>query len=193
MSATGIPFHRFLLPLNASNRAYLPNQFNACLERDAATWKKITSCGGLKAICPGMRYETAPWVKMPPQAKAFREISSIPLPAANGLDTLVLSFIVPYGYDGVAVTTIANYTGQGFVEGSGDLSWRVQLNERYVKNYGNLQTSVGSLLIPTNIGNSIRLLSGQLVQFFVNRSVASAPNLIGGRIICALLGWWYPR
>jgi len=192
VSSVGIPLGNFFFPVNVSNRAFLPNKFNACLDRNAQIWTQINSKGGLKAICPGMKYETAPWVKMPPQAKRFSEINSIPLPADNGTDTLVLSFLVPYGYDGVAVTTVANYTGQGFVEGSGDLTWRIQLNERYVKNYGNLQTQVGSLTIPTNIGNSVRLLSGQLVQFFVNRRVNSI-SLTGGRIICALLGWWWPR
>lgn len=181
------------LPLNVNNRAFLPNNFNACLDREACAWSKINAGGGLQFVCPGLKYEQPPWVKLPPQGRRFSQINSIALPNNDGLDHLVTSFIVPYGYDGVIVTTVNNYTGQNFVEGSGDLTWRIQLNMRYVKDYGNIKTSIGSLTIPTNIGNSIRILSGQLVQFFVNRSVASGGTLIGGRIICALMGWYWPR
>jgi hypothetical protein len=194
MSSVGIPLGPFIFPVNVTNRSFLPNRFNACLDRETCTWEGIQRVGGLQAICPGTECPSGPpWVKMPPQARRFSQISSIALPNATGTDNLVLSFIVPIGYDGVAVTVVNNYTGQGFVEGSGDLTWRIQLNMRYAKNYGNITTSLGSLTIPTNIGNSLFMQSGQLVQYFVNRSVASAPDLIGGRIICALLGWWWPR
>ena len=192
MSASGIPLGRFVFPLDLNNRAYVPNLFNGCLQRETNMWERVQNGGGLKLLCPGTKYQTPPWVRMPPQGRRFSPISSISLPTNDGNDHLVTSFLVPLGYDGVIVTVVANYSGQGFVEGSGDLTWRLQLNERYVKDYGNLQTSVGSLTIPTNIQNSIFLLSGQLVQFFVNRSVGSV-SLVGGRIVCGLLGWYWPR
>lgn len=184
-----------LFPLNLQNRVYPPNVFNACLEDERATWQMIQECGGLQAICPGRKWPSPPWVRMPVQGKQFKKISSIALPAADGNDHLVLSWLVPYAYDGTIVSVVQNYTGQGFVEGSGDLVWRLQLNQHYVKDYGNSNTQLGSLVTPYPNINSGQILiqSGQLVQFFVNRSTTSAGNLNGGRILCATLGWTWPR
>jgi hypothetical protein len=104
------------------------------------------------------------------------------------------SFLVPTGFDGVGAAVIFNYTGTGFAEGSGDLTWRLQLNQHYVKDYGNVVTQLGSLQTPYNQNSGqILLQANQLVQFWVNVSVASAGNLIGGRIISSLWGWYYPR
>ena len=185
-----------LWPINVMQRIQPPNQFNRVLDLDSKLWLRINTCGGLQAVCPGVqtRYREPPWVRQPPQGKRFSKIGSIPLPAADGLDHLVESFLVPVGYDGVIVSTVNEYTGMGFAEGSGDLTWRIQLNYRYVKDYGNITTTIGSLQTPYNINSgAIRLKSRQLVQFFVNRSVASLGNLNGGRIICGLFGWFYPR
>jgi hypothetical protein len=181
-------------PLNLQQRAFPPNEFDNCLRDEYGLWQTIQQCGGLQFICPGMRYKDPPWVKMPMQGKRFSKIVSIPLPANNGLETLVGSFLVPMGMDGVGVSVIFNYTGQGFAEGSGDLTFRLKLNQHYVKDYGNIQTSIGSLVTPYNVNSGqILLKSDQLVSFWVNASVASAGNLNGGRVIAALFGWYYPR
>jgi hypothetical protein len=185
---------RMLVPRNLQQRLYPPTEFNRCLEDEKGIWQQIQRCGGLMSICPGKKYNDPPWVKMPQQGKRFSYINSIPLPGPpfTGTDTLVTSFRVPLGYDGCIVSVVQNYTGQGFQEGDGDLTWRLQLNQRWVKNYGNTTTSIGSLITPYNINSGqIILLSGQLVQYFVN--VATTANLNGGRVIAACLGWWWPR
>jgi hypothetical protein len=181
-------------PRNVQQRIYPPNEFNACLEDEARVWGHISNCGGLTALCPGAKYAEPPWVKMPPQGKRFSKINSIPLPAADGAEHLVTSFYVPTGYDGCIVSVVNSYTGTGFAEGSGDLTWRIRLNQRYVKDYGAITTSIGSLTTPYNVNSGqIIIQSRQLVQYFVNRSVGSAGNLNGGRVICALFGWFWPR
>ena len=181
-------------PLNVQQRAFPSNEFDNCLREEYGFWVEINACGGLKFICPGMRYKDPPWVKMPMQGKRYSKIVSIALPANDGLDHLVGSFIVPTGFDGVGVSVIFNYTGAGFQEGSGDLTWRLKLNQHYVKDYGNVQTQIGSLITPYNVNSGqILLQANQLVQFYVNASVASGGNLNGGRIIAALFGWYYPR
>lgn len=185
-----------LFPLNVNNRLFPPNDFDNCLRDEYGAWTFIQSRGGLKAFCPGLRYNEPPHLKMPLQGKRYSEIHSIPLPAANGLDTLIGSFIVPTGFDGVGTVAIFNYTGAGFVEGSGDLTWRLELNQHFVKNFGNVPTQIGSLKIPYAAASNnaqILLQSNQLVQLWVNRSVASAGNLNGGRIIGSLWGWYFPR
>ena len=194
MGAYLIPGPGGMWPRNVKQREYPPNEFNYCLAQEMATWENINARGGLIALCPGHKYLDPPWVKMPPQGKRFSRISSIPLPAPDATEQLVTTFTVPLGYDGCIVSTVNLYSGMGFMEGSGDLTWRIKLNQRYVKDYGAITTTIGSLQTPYNINSGqILIQSDQTVSYFVNRSVGSAGNLTGGRIICALFGWFWPR
>jgi hypothetical protein len=186
---TGLRF-----PLNVDQRAFPYNEFDNALLDDYCLWADINAGGGIRNICPGMRYKDPPWLKMPLQGKRFSPVKSIPLPAPTGVDVLVGSFLVPVGFDGVGVSVIFNYTGQGFQDGSGWITWRIQLNQHYVKDFSNIQTQIGSLQTPYNQNSGqILLKSNQLVQFWVNVSTSSAGNLNGGRIISSLWGWYYPR
>lgn len=181
-------------PRNVTQRQYPPTYFNSCLDSEKETWGRIQQCGGLMSICPGTKYNDPPWVRMPPQGKRFSPIGSIPLPTTYSTDILVLSFRVPLGYDGVIRYVVENYTGQGFQEGGGDLTWRIQLNQRYVKNFGATTTQIGTLTQGASSPNAeIILLSNQLVQFFVNVAPSAASDLSGGRIICSAWGYWWPR
>lgn len=196
VSSAMIPNRGALYPVNVNQRAFPANAYNLCLEDEAELWRMIQRCGGLHAICPGHKYPDPPWVKMPGQGKRFGKPTSIALAGAAPLDTdvVVQSFMVPLGYDGVIVAPVNIYTGTGFAEGSGDLTWRIKINMRYVKDYGAITTSLGSLTQPWyNANTQILLQSGQLVQYLVNRSTGSLGNLNGGRIICGLWGWFWPR
>jgi len=180
------------VPRNLLQRVWPPNEFNWMLMQEYALWMEIVRCGGLANLCPGHRYPEPPWVKQPLQGQRYSKISSIPLPAASGTDVQVLSFQVPVGHDGVIISNVNLWTGTGFVEGGGDLTWRVQINRRYAKDYGAINTTLGSLTTPYAINSgAIRLQSGQIVRYLVNHAATSA--LVGGRIVCALFGWFYPR
>jgi hypothetical protein len=192
MSSTPIPFRGIDFPLNVTNRAFWPNQFNSCLDREVQKWNWINMNGGIHKFCRGNVYRQPPWIVAPAQAERFTSPSSIPLPAADGADHVVLSFKVPHGFDGVAEVLVNNYTGNGFDEGSGDLTWRVLLNNRYPKGLGNIQFSLGSLRAPSPVNAGPLLMqSDQVVQYVVNNATTS--TLAGGRIVCAVIGYWYPR
>lgn len=196
MSTAMIPGPRgSYFPINVQQREFPPNEFNLCLDDEARLWTAINRCGGLKALCPGHNYPDPPWVKMPGQGKRYGHPSSIPLASAVlDTDTVVQSFLVPLGYDGVIVAPMNLYTGTGFQEGSGDLTWRIKINMRYVRDYGAITTSMGSLTQPYyNANSQIFLQSGDLVQYLVNRATGSLGNLAGGRIIAGLWGWYWPR
>jgi hypothetical protein len=192
---SGPPGNRSLIPRNVTQRQFPPTFFNQCIDNNNDTWERINQCGGLMAICGGRKYDAPPWVKMPVQGKRFSYINSIPLPVSGyGTDQLVLSFLVPLGWDGVINYVVQNYTGQGFQEGSGDLTWRLQLNERYVKNLGSTTTQIGTLTSgPISPNTSIVVLSNQLVQYWVNVAASAAADLNGGRIIASCWGWFWPR
>lgn len=186
------------LPRNVKQREYPPNAFNRAIDEECELWSRINQCGGLMAICPGAKYSAPPWVRMPAQGKRFSKINSVsyttdvqPVPDT---DVLVTSFRVPNGYDGCIVGTVNMYTGTGFADGSGDLTWRIQINRRFVKDYGAITTTIGSLAIPYTVNaGQILLQSGQLVQYFVDVDAAGTGNLNGGRVICAMFGWYWPR
>ncbi len=196
MSTQMIPGPRgSLYPVNVQQREFPANEWNLCLDDEADLWRRINRCGGLAAICPGHKYADPPWVRMPAQGKRYGHPSSLPLASAVlDTDTVVQSFLVPLGYDGIIAAPFNGYTGTGFAEGSGDLTWRIKINMRYAKDYGNITTSLGSLTQPWyNANAQIFIRSGDLVQYLVNRSTASLGNLNGGRVLAGLWGWFWPR
>jgi hypothetical protein len=170
-----------------------PNECDLLLRKEGALWSMIQAQGGLQKICCPQTpsYDKPPYLIMPPQGRQYQEINSIPLPPNNGLDVLVTEFFVPTGYDGV-ITSVTNfYTGAGFVEGSGDLTWRIQVGLRWARNFGNIETTLGSLASPCPLfRGGLRLTAEQRVRYFVNHAAGS--GLAGGRVICAFFGWFYP-
>lgn len=171
-----------------------PNTATKALQREADLFRAIEQGGGLQQICCPMRtpYEDPPYLVQPPQGRQFSEINSIALPAADGLDYLVASFRVPTGYEGVITSVVNLYTGAGFVEGSGDLTWRVRLGRRWARNFGQVLTTMGSLTSPCPLfRGGWRTSTNQVVEYYVNHSVLS--GLAGGRIVCGFFGWHYPQ
>ena len=178
--------------LNLNNRRARPNAFNRCLDRERRFWDYLRKHGGLEKYCCPSKYLVEPWIKMPATARRFSKINSIALPADDGLDHLVESFTVPTGYDGVIQQTVNFWTGVGFQEGSGELTWRIKINSRWIKDYGNITTTLGSLSTPYTVFNGpIRISTRQTITYYVNNAVGS--GLAGGRTVCALFGWFYPR
>ena len=116
-----------LRPSNAVSFQRARNVYNLILDTEREVFTRIEQAGGLEKIsCPGaIVYDKPPYLVMPPQGRQFQETASIPLPANNGLDTLVVAWTVPTGYDGVLTSVINMWTGTGFVEGSNDLIWRI--------------------------------------------------------------------
>lgn len=121
----------------------------------------------------------------------FYKPTAILCPAAISGDVLALTFQIPVGYDAVITGLVLSYTGSGFVEGSGDLIWRVKLNRRWAKDFGQIETSLGTVQTPY----PTQILVGSLstVRVYVN-----APNTSGSlnpgvdRVLVQVLGWEYP-
>jgi hypothetical protein len=119
----------------------------------------------------------------------------IPVGPETGFDILVFQDRIPPGYDGLLVALTNIWNGTGFVEASGDITWRVKIDQRFIPYYDTILTTLGSLAVPFDIiGQGIPLLSGQLVQYFVNFAVGSDARLnAGGMTICAATGYVWPR
>lgn len=136
------------------------------------------------------------YIQPPKNAVRWQPRGSLTIPVLPaGADQLVFSDRVPLGYDGLLVSLSNIWAGTGFVEGSGDLTWRVKIDRRFIPFFDAILTTLGTLSVPFDIvGQGIPLLSGQLVQYFGNFAAGSENRLnVGGKTLCACTGYIWPR
>lgn len=137
-----------------------------------------------------------PYIQPPKNAVRWQPRGSVTIPVAPaGADQLVFAERIPVGYDGILISLTNVWNGTGFVEASGDITWRVKIDRRFIPFFDTILTTLGSLAVPFDVvGQGIPLLSGQLVQYFVNFAAGSENRLnSGGMTICALTGYTWPR
>src|ERR1700685_2832167 len=171
------------------------NEYDQCLAQDLKDYNEAFDCGDI----PRLGGCELPWVTMPSNGRRFRETNSLQISAPIVYDGVtvnpVLSWLVPVGYDGVIDTIVCNILGNstGFIEGSGMISWRLAANGQYLRDVGNLQFSIGSLITPIPDTNSgLRVYSGNIVTIGVTLP-ASSQGALNGVIVGATYGWIYPR
>lgn len=183
-----------------------PNVYDASLEVDHGLYDLIVEAGGLRKVCcPRGRkqYTQRPWVSMPAEGRRFKPLTgilSVPPGPFTGLDTTVLTEVVPVGYDGVITDVVCGiYPGlagfTGFVEGSGDLVWRLTANSRHLRDMGNILTSLGSLTAPNPVPRGgLRVWSQDSLVFSVAFAVGAQARIApDARVVCSITGWYYPR
>lgn len=129
------------------------------------------------------------WVNEPPGSVSFDEESGLTLPAAPnpGVYQPVLKMVVPQGYDGVINYISNTVTDPTFVDGSGELIWQITINNRPVRNYGNILVQKGTVAQGRKI-SPIRVFSGDVVAY----TVQYTGGTVTGRTICSLSGYYYP-
>lgn len=130
-----------------------------------------------------------PWIYTPEGFKPFDYMASIATPAIGGGDTTVLSFQVPNGYNGIISKYSLNYSGGGFVEGSGALIWRILRDGAAIEGFDSINTSRGTPATPRELDTGIQIRSNQIISVVVN-NVAQA----GGGTFCiaSLVGRVWP-
>lgn len=185
--------------ISLQNRIWTsPNEFNKCLDEEAILWENIIRRGGLEMVCKNMRqkrYLKAPWVEMPPEGERLQKSGSIALPVAELVDTTILDFTMPVGWDGVATNIMMTVTGAGFIEGSGDVIWRLQVGSRWIPDFSNVIFQLNDLRNPHSlVGGYIRLLSLQRVRIFAMLGAGALGRLDpADRLNAAVVGWQYPK
>jgi hypothetical protein len=184
------PFHLL------SGTCRIANYWDDCL---AVEERRLSSIRfpSLCAMPAGFR-RLLPWddeaVALPYQAVPFNRAGSIVTPAPADGDQVVVSLPVPLGYDGFLTAAYWSYIGAGFSQGSGDLIFRIKINQRYLKDLSNIPFALGSPRLPFPFTEGQLLLCGQTVSGIVN-----APNPGGtvqagsSRIAFALIGFFWPR
>ena len=181
---------------NSLQNCQRTNDFDCCLYEIERRWRNARFKRSFN-LPHEFRHKT-PWDEepflLPPQAKEFHEVGTVVTPAAAAGDVSVVSFNVPLGYDGILLSVIQFYTGQGFSNGGGDILWRVKLNQRYVKNFGSNPFQLGDPKFPFPLTEGQLLLSGQNVSSIVNVPNTSGMIQVGAsNIVCGLVGFWWPR
>lgn len=195
------------------------NEWDMCLITERQEWEQFVSHYPPVPYCkrPSDRYhvQLPPWLDMPPEAKRFQRIGNLAV-AGNftGLDIQIQFqgiagplFQCDNGYDGViteVVLDVVSAGATGFVQASGDITWRIGVdlgqatNEAlwYYRDYGKVINTIGSLTQPAELGGAggLRFISGQKISVYVNLLPAAAgrinPNAV---IIGSIAGWTYPR
>jgi len=137
-----------------------------------------------------------PYIQPPKNAVRWQPRNSLVIPVAPAaVDQLVFEERVPLGYDGILVALTNVWNGTGFIEASGDITWRTKLDRRFIPFFDTITTTLGSLAVPFDVvGQGIPLLSGQLFQYYANFAAGSENRLnVGGMTICAATGYIWPR
>ncbi len=145
------------------------------------SWVEGRMNGGQSASDP-------PWVTPPKGHQPFDFFGVIDTPVAPTAQTTVLTFVVPAGWFGVIQDLTHFVEGGFFQQGSGELIWRLQLDQEYVQNYGNILVSFGDMSSPRSV-YAIVLEPRQRVTYSIeNVSFAAG----GTRSICGCRGWFWP-
>lgn len=138
-------------------------------------WNPDNQYGGLK-----------PWLDRPATWYDFTPSNIINIPAV-GAESTILLYDVPVGQDGVITGLTVNYSASDY--DTGDLVFRLYIDDRPVNNLGNILTNLGNSQYPWPL--RVRVFTGNRVKLNVFHQ--ANVTLEGKSVLGALLGYTYPR
>ncbi len=145
----------------------------------------------LMPIAGGKRNNLPIWLYPPINWENIDLVSYALLPAVTGSVT-ILQFTVPVGRNGVINKVACNFVGGGWVEGSGDVVWRILVDGGTppgATSYDSIVASLGSPANPVGI-SGFRIFENQTLTLVAqNNAVVVAGQRVGAR----LMGHMYPR
>jgi len=117
---------------------------------------------------------------------------------AIGATATIISYVVPAGRNGIINKVACNFVGGGWVEGTGDVVWRILVDGTPppgATDYDSILASLGSPAAPTGIAG-FRIFENQIISLVVFNN-PSGPSggviLAGQRCGGRLIGYNYPR
>jgi len=117
-------------------------------------------------------------------------LNYVNLPAIAATATIV-QYVVPPGRNGLIYKVACNFVGGGWVEGSGDVLWRVLVDGSPPPGATSYDAILGSLGSPANPVEipGFRIFENQVLTLVAfNAAVVVAGQKVGARLI----GWNYP-
>lgn len=133
-----------------------------------------------------------PWLEMPASGERYTEMNTanVAVPAVAA-EATVVDFTVPVGMNGVVTRVSNQVVAGGALDGSGDFTWRIEINGVTVQGFSSILGSLGSLSNPADFREGpIRLRERQRVKL-IFRNVAIAPP--AGSLLGLLGGYYYPQ
>jgi hypothetical protein len=137
------------------------------------------------------------WIYPPINWENIDQIAYAALPAI-GAEAVILTFQVPLGRNGIINKVACNFVGGGWVEGTGDVLWRILVDNGTppgANSYEAIPASLGNPAQPVGI-SGFRIFENQVVKVDIfnnpagpNGGVVLAGQLAGAR----LCGYLYPR
>lgn len=131
------------------------------------------------------------WLYPPVNWENIDQLAYVNLPAIGATATII-SFTVPIGRNGIINKVANNFVGGGWVEGSGDVVWRILVDGGTppgATSYDNILGSLGSPAQPVGI-SGFRIFENQVITVVAfNSAIVVAGQKVGAR----LLGYLYPR
>jgi hypothetical protein len=116
---------------------------------------------------------------------------------AIGTTVIIISYVVPPGRNGIIYKVANNFVGGGWVEGTGDILWRILVDGAPppgATSYDAILASLGNPASPTEIPG-FRIFENQVLTIVAfnnpagaNGGVVVAGQRVGGRFV----GWNYP-
>lgn len=144
-----------------------------------------------------------PWEQMPPDGRVFNAMSNaaVDAPAYGAANQVVVcSYAIPAGFTACIKAIMRSYSGSGWVEGSGDIVWDIDVDRPLgaspiigwgLPDYTANIFSLGSpSLGPWKVPGAIIVQSGtiRMKARTVANVTVGAPNYLVG----TLIGWIYP-
>lgn len=137
-----------------------------------------------------------PWIDPPTNWENIDQDNYVLL-GAIGSTVTIISYVVPPGRNGVIKKVANNFVGGGWVEGTGDIVWRILVDGTPppgATSYDSILASLGNPASPTGIAG-FRIFENQLLTLVAfnnaagpNGGVIVAGQRVGGRFV----GWNYP-
>ena len=145
---------------------------------------------GRKFAEPDVPY---PWLMACADAEPFDQPGSLVVPAPDSGDTAILEFRCPVGFQGVLLGHQHQYFGSGFIQGSGDLYWRISIDGNFPRSLGSMPFEMGSLERPRPLYAPIRFSESQVITYFIAVPLGSSVATgAGNYTIAALSGYLWP-
>lgn len=186
-----------------AEKMFSPTEDDLAILGESAMWRWISEHGGLKSCCriPEVGapfYGIAPWIQKPLNGIDYKKLFFQPLSefqsggAFTGVDTVIGSWRVDHAFDGVITKLVFGFTGDGFLQGSGSIVWRLKYGQRYARDLGNVMNTYGDLNTALLVeADHIQLVSGQTVTLYAN--IPAASPVSGGQVFGGTFGWMWPR
>ncbi len=142
------------------------------------------------------RPDLPPWIYQPVNWENIDQINYALLPAIGSTVTII-SYVVPPGRNGIINKVACNFVGGGWIEGSGDVLWRILVDGTPppgATSYDAILASLGSPAQPTGI-SGFRVFENQVLTFVALNNPAGANGgvvVAGQRVGARFTGWNYP-